>query len=350
MNVIDLFSGVGGLSLGFVQTGFNIVLANEIDIDIAYSYKRNNPRVQMINADITSLDISSVFYNYREKTEVIIGGPPCQGFSQKGSRKTIHDERNYLFRYFSKVIEYVRPKYVVMENVPNILTAENGMFKREILNLFCSMGYTVDCKILDASEYGVPQHRKRAIFLAKQGNRCCFLPPPLNERVTIWDAISDLAFLDSGEGTFSQSYPLKPMSLYQLKLRENSHELYNHISTAHSKESIRKMDLIPPGKGKEVLPLRDLTKSIYSGTWSRMIHTDQSVTITTRYDTPSSGRFMHPFLNRCITSREAARLQSFPDTFIFYGPKSSQMKQIGNAVPPILSNAIATAIKKDMEK
>lgn len=350
VKVIDLFSGVGGLSLGFKQEGFEIVLANEIDEEIAESYRLNHPETKMINEDITKLDIPSVFGEYQGKIDVVLGGPPCQGFSQKGSRRTIDDERNYLFRYFCEVIRYVQPQYFVMENVPRILTAEKGFFRKEILGIFKELGYSVSCAVFNASSFGVPQDRCRAIFIGKKGSDACPLPQVSRKKTTIWDAISDLAYLESGEGSECQQYATEPASEYQKAMREGSNVLYNHVATRHSPDAIKKMELVPPGHDKDVLPKEMLTKSIYSGTWSRMKPDDQSVTITTRFDTPSSGRFMHPYLNRCITPREAARIQSFPDSFIFYGSKSSQMKQIGNAVPPLMSRAIAKAILKDASK
>lgn len=346
--VIDLFAGVGGLSYGFMQAGFDVVLANEIDETIAMSYSKNHPQTKMINKDITKLDIEEIFKEYKDKIDVIVGGPPCQGFSQKGKRKTIHDERNFLFRYYFKVVGYIKPKYFLIENVPNILTAENGLFKNEIINLFESIGYSVNCDVLKASDYGVPQDRRRAIIIGRKGKNKPELPKATNDSVTIYDAIGDLEFLDSGEGQEEQKYLMSPKTKYQKVMRKNSKILHNHVATKHSKESIKKLKMIPPGKGKEVLPKSMLTKSIYSGTWSRMLYNEQSVTITTRFDTPSSGRFTHPILNRCITVREAARIQSFPDDFVFYGSKNSQMKQVGNAVPPKLGKAIAESILKDI--
>ena len=348
LRVIDLFSGVGGFSLGFRMAGFEIALA--IDKDIAESYRINHPETKMINEDITKLDIEDVFKEYKNKIDVVIGGPPCQGFSQKGQRKSINDDRNFLFRYFYNVVNVLRPKYFVMENVPNLLTTENGYFKKEIINLFKEIGYNLNADVLTASDYGVPQNRKRAFILGKLGKEKLELPRPLNIKNKIWDAISDLAYLESGEGEFKQEYNIEPQSEYQRLLRADSKYLYNHIATKHSEIAIERLKMIPPNKGREVLPKEHLTKSIFSGTWSRMIKDEVAVTITTRFDTPSSGKFTHPYLNRAITVREAARIQSFPDDFVFYGTKSSQMKQVGNAVPPLLSKQIALIIKEDILK
>ncbi|MBM7700928.1 DNA cytosine methyltransferase [Kurthia huakuii] len=347
-NIIDLFSGVGGISLGFQQAGFNVLLANEIDKDISESYKKNHPNIRMINEDITKLNIETIFETYKSQTDVIVGGPPCQGFSQKGARKLFDDERNFLFNYFYKVVAFVKPSYFLMENVPNILSAGNQAFKHEIYNLFEELGYTLDSNVLNAADFGVPQNRRRAFILGKL-NGALELPKKNKKNITVKDAISDLAFLNSGEGKLEQSYKVSPQSDYQKLMRKNSSVLYNHVATKHSQIALERLKLIPPGKGREMLPEEHLTKSIYSGTWSRMLEDSPSVTITTRFDTPSSGRFTHPFLDRAITVREAARIQSFPDDFIFFGNKSSQMKQVGNAVPPLLAKEIAEVIIQDLK-
>lgn len=347
--VIDLFSGVGGLSQGFRNEGFSIILANEIDPDIAESYKKNHKDTIMINDDIQNLEISNVFSKYTD-IDVIIGGPPCQGFSQKGSRKVLDDPRNFLFRNFYEIVKFIQPKYFVIENVPTILTAKNGMFKNEIYTLFEDIGYKLNSGILSASDFGVPQLRKRAILIGKKGGGPLDMPKPTEKKITAWEAISDLAYLKSGEGEFVSDYKNKPLNEYQKFLRGNAQKLYNHEVTKHSKLALKRMKLIPENGDKADLPSEHRTKSIYSGTWGRIIKDKPSVTITTRFDTPSSGRFIHPFLHRAITVREAARLQSFPDTIIFYGSKTSQMKQVGNAVPPLLAQAIAKTIKNDIEK
>ena len=198
--VIDLFAGVGGLSLGFEMVGFDVVLANEYDKSIAESHKFNHPNTKMILADIKDLPIEDTFSEYRGKIDVVIGGPPCQGFSQKGQRKTINDERNFLFQYFVTVVDYVRPNYFVMENVPNLLTAENGYFKKEVVELFAAKGYALVTDTLNAADYGVPQNRRRAVIIGKLGKNPLKMPERQCKTITIWDAISDLAYHDSGEG------------------------------------------------------------------------------------------------------------------------------------------------------
>ncbi|MET3682926.1 DNA-cytosine methyltransferase [Alkalibacillus flavidus] len=347
LKVMDLFSGIGGLSLGFEQAGFEVVLANELDESIAEAYKFNHPKTEMINEDISQLDLENYLQEYIGVIDVVVGGPPCQGFSQKGARDLLGDDRNYLFRKFYEVVKIIRPKYVLIENVPNILTAQKGLFKEEIYSLFKGLGYGLDSSVLNAFDFGIPQIRKRAFIVGKYRGNVSLPLGNFSEPVCIEDAISDLAYLNSGEGKIKQEYLTPPSTKYQAVLRENSKTLYNHVSTKHSEVALKRMRMIPAGKGREVLPQEQLTKSIYSGTWARMIDKEPSVTITTRFDTPSSGRFTHYLLDRAITVREAARIQSFPDNIVFCGSKGSQMKQVGNAVPPLLAKEIANSIYHD---
>lgn len=351
LKMIDLFAGVGGLSLGFEQCGFQVVIANEYDEGIAQAYINNRNNPNMIVADITKLPIHETFGQFRGVVDLVVGGPPCQGYSQKGQRKTINDPRNFLFKYFVEVVREVQPKYFVMENVPNLLTSENGYFKNELTSMFTELGYVINAQVLCAADYGVPQNRHRAIIIGKRdADTPVEMPEKIEKTTTIWDAISDLAYLNSGEGSEISDYAKAAESEYQKAMRDGSDVLYNHVATNHSKIALERLSMIPPKGGKECLPPEHLTKSIYSGTWERMDADDISVTITTRFDTPSSGKFTHPYLDRAITVREAARIQSFPDLFRFYGTKTSQMKQVGNAVPPMLSKAIAKAIIADMKK
>lgn len=346
--VIDLFAGVGGLSLGFEMAGFEVVAANEYDEEIAAAYTLNNPDTNMIVGDIAQLDIETAFLPYKGDVSVVVGGPPCQGFSQKGQRKSINDERNFLFKQYYRVVEFLRPKYFVIENVPNLLTTEKGYFKREIEELFSGIGYNLSSGVLNAADYGVPQNRRRTCIIGVLGDEPIGLPAPTERRTTIWEAISDLSYLHSGEGDEVQPYLHGPDSEYQESLRTGTAALYNHVATAHSRTTLERLSLIPENGGKDSLPEEHHTKSIYSGTWCRMKRDGVARTITTRYDTPSSGEFTHPLLDRAITTREAARIQSFPDSFRFYGSKSSQMKQVGNAVPPLLGRAIAEHIMEDI--
>ena len=344
MKVADLFSGVGGLSLGFKQVGFEITFAVEFDKDIADAYSKNHVGTAMYNIDICELDAHALKARHGE-IDVIVGGPPCQGFSQKGKRLNVKDDRNFLFRQYVRFVDVFRPKYFVIENVPNIISTANGYFKDEIIKEFSALGYDVKADIFDVSEFGVPQQRRRALFIGQIGKNTVGFPVPTGRRVTVGEAISDMIPLESGCGEELSAYLCPPKNTYQKMMRKGVRGgVRNHQATSHSEIALTRMRMIPKGKGKEVLPPEHRTKSIYSGTWCRLIEDDIASTITTRFDTPSSGRFTHPIQNRCITVREAARLQSFPDNFVFYGTKTSQMKQVGNAVPPMFANAIAQTI------
>ena len=339
----DLFSGVGGLSQGFISAGFEIAFAIEFDKEISVAYANNHPGTEMINENICEVDPEEIKKRHPH-IDIIMGGPPCQGFSEKGKRLNLNDPRNFLFQQFVRFVESFKPKYFVLENVPNIITTSNGYFKNQIIESFSKLGYSVNCGVLSASEFGIPQDRHRAVFIGTLGNKGIDLPTPSHKKVTVQEAIYDLPFIGSGEGNEVSSYDKQATSEYQKMLRGKTKVLNNHVATKHSNIALERLSLIPKGAGREVLPAEHRTKSIYSGTWCRLLEDGIAPTITTRFDTPSSGRFTHPVLNRCLTVREAARIQSFPDSFIFYGNKTSQMKQVGNAVPPLLAYAIAKQI------
>jgi len=347
MKVIDLFAGVGGLSLGFSQAGFDIIYANEYDKSIADAYKKNHPNTIVDNTDIKDIDFEKVFRKFENKVDVVVGGPPCQGFSQKGKRIGLDDKRNFMFQQFVKVVKIVKPEFFVLENVPNILSSEKGFFKDEIIKMFGKLGYDVKEKILKSENFGVRQTRRRAVFLGRKGKLNFELPEKNNKRTTIIEALDDLPILKSGEGKTEQNYRTKPLNIFQKKIRGKSRIVKNHIATNHNKIALERLSLISINGTKNDLPKHHRTKSIHSGTWSRLKPDGFARTITTRFDTPSSGQFTLPYQDRCLTVREAARLQSFPDDFIFYGTKSSQMLQVGNAVPPMMAYEIAKAIKEN---
>lgn len=343
MIVGDLFAGVGGMSEGFRMAGFDIAFAVEFDKEIAKAYSQNHKETDVLAEDICSIDVSKL-HEKHPHIDVIIGGPPCQGFSQKGKRLSLDDPRNFLFHQYVRFVSEFRPKYFVLENVPNIITTSDGYFKNQIIEEFGKLGYVVKYGVLKAVDFGVPQDRHRAVFIGQLHQNTLELPKPTGVHTTVKEAIYDLPFIASGEGKEVSVYDKKATTAYQKELRGNSNVLYNHVATTHSKIALERLSMIPKGAGKEVLPAEHRTKSIYSGTWSRLLEDGVATTITTRFDTPSSGRFTHPILNRCLTVREAARIQSFPDSFIFYGTKTIQMKEVGNAVPPFMARAIAQEI------
>ncbi len=370
MDVIDLFAGVGGFSNGFRKAGYNVILANEIDQSIAESYSKNHPNTKMINDDIKNL--LPYVKGLKGKVDVIIGGPPCQGFSMAGARirtnkssEFLDDPRNYLFRHYFAIVQEVEPKFFVMENVPGMLSMSEGKIIQEIERLFSDEKnfmngkYYLYKKVLNASEYGVPQERNRLIIFGskKKLNFDELFNDVKKEMIesgeivnhTIEDAISDLNWLESGEGAFEQDYQNAPMSQYQKDRRKNCTKLFNHIATNHNEKAISRIKELQPGGRRLDLKEGKNIKSVHSGAYGRMRWNEQSKTIITRFDTPSSGVYIHPERHRTLTPREAARIQSFDDDFIFYGNKSSVIKQIGNAVPPLLSYYLAKVVKKASE-
>jgi len=345
MKVIDLFSGVGGFSLGCESAGAKVISSLEKDTRIFSGHKSNFPESEHINEDIRDISVKDTFSKYKSlsKEMIIIGGPPCQGFSMKGKRLGLNDDRNFLFNRFVDVVKFLEPKWFVMENVPSLLTAENGYFLREIIDIFRVLDYNIDWGVLDASDYGVPQKRRRSFIIGSKS-----FPVKLTiktePKITVWDAISDLPEIESGLGSYEMEYTSPPLKKYQKMMRNKSEILTNHIATNHSSSAISRMKLVPVNGDRSSIPSHLHTKSIFSGTWARLKPDEQSRTITTRFDTPSSGMFTHPYQHRCITVREAARLQSFPDNFVFNGTKTIQMKQVGNAVPPLLAKKLVSSL------
>lgn len=359
LNIIDLFAGVGGISCGFAKAGFRVLSANEYKADIAFTYKKNHPKTKMIVDDITKVKSTDFLINPSDIVDVVVGGPPCQGFSMAGRRirnngEFLNDPRNELFKEFYRIVKELKPRVFIMENVAALLSMHDGKVKNEILRLFKELGYNVDVKVLLATDYGVPQLRKRAVFIGNNiGIDSANLfpdkthgPKTSNPYLTISESIFDLPFIKSGEGIFESKYDKKPTTAYQKDRRKNTNKLFNHVSSSHDKKIIKILELIKEGQGRSDLPEKYQTKSIHSGSYGRLDRNKPSYTITTRFDTPSVGRVTHPVLNRSLTPREAARIQSFDDDFIFYGGKSSVGVQIGNAVPPLLAYALAKKIKK----
>lgn len=352
LKVIDLFSGAGGLSQGFRDAGFDVISAVEIDKNLSQTYRENFKKTKIFEEDITKVNSNYLLVN-KSNVDVVVGGPPCQGFSMSGKRIRgngifLNDKRNKLFKEFVRVIKDLKPKIFLMENVPGILNIYKGKTKNQILSIFKSIGYDTKVKILLAADYGVPQLRKRAFFIGNNlGIDPEFLFPPKikKEYVTVEEAIYDLPFTKSGQGEFESKYDKKPITEYQKIMRRNAKSLFNHISTKHDDKVLKIMKMLKEGQGRNNLPKNLQTKSIHSGSYMRIVKNKPAYTITTRFDTPPVGRVTHPKADRAITAREAARLQSFPDDFIFLGKRTHIGIQIGNAVPPLLAYEVAKNIK-----
>lgn len=363
LKVIDLFAGCGGLSLGFIKNGYLIERAVEIDPNIANIYKLNHPEVNVIVDDIKNIDTSEIFK--RNEAEVIIGGPPCQGFSMAGARIRegfIDDPRNYLFKHYFNVVKKVKPKVFVMENVKGILTMQDGKIFREIQRLFQDVDildgepYNLYYKVVKAIEFGIPQKRERVIIIGTTvknidieklweltKKELTIEIPNYFDKVTVYDAIGNMP-KTTKDGVVQNPIPI---TQYQRLLATSSDILCNHTQTKHSKVAIDRMKKIDNGKNYTVL--NEKINSVHSGAYGRLCWNEQAPTITTRFDTPAGGRFIHPVENRTLTPREAARIQSFPDDFIFYGTKTTICKTIGNAVPPKISYFLACLVSKIIE-
>lgn len=343
--ILDLFCGAGGFSHGIDKhKNFKTVLGLDFDKNAINTFNKNIKTAEGIYGDITVAKVKTGIISLAKelKVNMIIGGPPCQGFSLKGKQLGLKDPRNFLFLEYIDVVKEVKPEVFVIENVKNLLSASNGYFIREIVENFTKLGYIVNYGYVNAKDFGIPQNRERAIIIGSL-SRSISLPTKLNKTVvTVKEAISDLWYLNSGEGSEESDYINAPQSDYQKLLRGK--KLYNHVATNHSKIAIDKLKMIPPGGDKSFIPVELRGKQKFSTTWSRLVWEEISPTIDTRFDTPSNGKNTHPVLNRAITPREAARIQSFDDDFVFTGPKTSICRQIGNAVPPLLATAIAKTI------
>lgn len=346
-HVLDLFCGAGGLSWGLDKNPhFTTTVALDFDKQAAETFKKNMPYAEVVVGDITSPEIKGRIVSLAQNSGVnmIVGGPPCQGYSMKGKKLGLKDPRNFLFREYLDLVKTIQPDVFVIENVKGLLLSANGWFKDEIVQAIENLGYSVQFGILNAADFGVPQARERAIFICSKFGAISLPAPIATKRTTVRDAIGDLAYLESNEGAFEQEYITQASSSYQEMMRDGSKKLYNHKASNHKQIAIEKLKLIPPEQGKEYLPEEMHGNQKFKTTWGRLKWDAVSPTIDTRFDASSNGTNNHPYLNRAITPREAARIQSFDDSFVFYGSKVYVRKQIGNAVPPLLAKAIADRI------
>ncbi len=327
LRLVDLFAGVGGLSAGFIEQGFDLVFANDYDPWAAQTFLKNHPGVFFSPEAIEDLDYAKIKGQIGDSVDVVVGGVPCQPFSMAGyrnrkSRAGVVDERVYLFRYFLKFVETFQPKTVVIENVKGLPSMLGGKVLQEICTEFSRLGYFVDWKVLDAVDFGAPQFRERFVLVATLTTESIVWPSPYVEIAdysTVGDALKNVPEL-------------------------------NHEPRELSGLTLERVKLVPIGGNWKDLPAHLQTKSRHSGAFGRLDPMKPARTLLTRFDSPPVGYVTHPFENRTLTVREGARLQGFPDDFEFVGPRMAQFRQVGNAVSPYMSRAIAKMVVKTFGK
>lgn len=395
---IDLFAGAGGFSLGFEMAGFSIPLSVEIDSWACDTLRYNHPEMTVIQNDIREFNtLSSVKEICLYKPDVIIGGPPCQGFSIAGpAQKDPNDPRNTLFINFAQWISFLEPKAFVMENVKGLLSRKNSENLKVIdiiINSFAEMGYFIELWVLNSAEYGVPQIRERVFIVGNKLGNKLGVPPKTHSlnllninscqlsfgdidlipALKLWDAISDLPPLNAREGQEEQPLILESQNHYQHWIRNGSKIVYNHVAMEHSQRLVERFKQIKWGQSSSDVPTEygakrrsgngELSNKTYDQNNRRLNPDKPAHTIAASF----YANFIHPFQHRNLTAREGARIQSFPDTYRFLGKKTvvshkllqrenrlsekflCQYNQIGNAVPPLLAKAIAVHLKEKLQ-
>ncbi|MFT9096952.1 DNA cytosine methyltransferase [Liquorilactobacillus sp.] len=383
IKVVDLFSGAGGLTLGFRKkiyrnrfienNKFNIVFANEIVPEAAEAFSVNFPDIPMIEDDISNLDKEYLQRMYLDlkNVDLIIGGPPCQSFSTVGKRQ--YDARAKMYKEYRRMLSILEPKMFVFENVLGLLTMKNNLGTpviqdveesfRSFKDFGNDLGYVIHKKVLNAKDFGVPQSRERVFLVGVRKDldikyEWKFPQPAVYPKlVTVADAISDLPELVNGSGT--NRYSKKPKTRYQHLMRGTQKILLNHVNGYNGKRMQCIIEAVVEGEGrpyinklvkKKKLPKELYLTSGYRNSYGRLWWDKPATTITNNLSTPSSLRCIHPKQNRALTSREGARLQSFPDSFKFVGSKEKINSQIGNAVPPLLGMQLANAVYDFFDK
>lgn len=385
---IDLFAGAGGLSEGLREAGFTSLYANEISTRYAQTYATNHQGTRVDSRDIREVDASKVrrlLGLKRGELDLIAGGPPCQGFSINAPKRSTNDSRNHLFREYLRFVSEFQPKAVMIENVPGMVSFEGGATLDAILESLKLLGYDADVRILYAPHYGIPQTRWRTIILGGRNglNPTALFPEPLRQapvrvnftsqyggknlvnlprslklpsHVTVRDAIDDLPLLQNGElGELVKPYRHRADNPYQKLMRIGSDGVTCHEAARLSKINLERMSHIPPGGNWTDIPdallpqgMRRARRSDHTKRYGRVDPNGLASTILTKCD-PHWGAYFHYEQDRAFTVREAARLQSFPDTYIFCGSRVEQYEQVGNAVPPLLGAAVGRTIARVLE-
>ncbi len=383
MNLIDLFAGAGGLSCGLQMAGFKPILANEIVPEYANTYQLNHPETLVVVEDIRNISETNFLQAHNiepESVDLIAGGPPCQGFSVNAPIRSLDDPRNHLFKDFLRIASILKPKAILIENVPGIISLGEGTVVEQVYYELDRLGYKVDHRILFAGHYGVPQMRFRTIFIAikkTNSNKIVFPEPEYNAKananftgakslcldvmplqewllkphINVKDALSDMPEIEQGIIKEELDYATEPQNEYQKYLRINSNKIYNHYSNKLASINLERLKHIPQGGSwrdipHELLPegLKRAHRSDHTKRYGRLDPNGLCSTVLTKCD-PHWGSFFHPYYDRVISVREAARIQSFPDRYRFYGTVTKQYEQVGNAVPPLMAKIIGQTIK-----
>lgn len=349
-DAVDIFCGAGGLSIGAERAGLNIAIAVEKDFDASKTFIHNHPLVEMICKDIC--DIKPL--NYIKKYPFIVfGGPPCQGFSTSNTKtRSLENKNNYLFNEFLRFVDELQPSWFLFENVEGIKSFDKGNTVKEIKRLFGELGYVTTEKVLYASDYGVPQHRNRFIMVGNRLGIDFTFPEKFDYKVSVDEAIADLPSLKNGDYLDDLHYlksSEKSSDYAKLMRRDSTKSLQNYVSR-NKDYVLERYKYISEGQNWKAIPdhlmnnYADKT-NCHSGIYKRLNSALPSVVISNY----RKNMLIHPFQDRGLSVREAARLQSFPDNFIFKGCLSHIQQQIGNAVPPLLAEAIFKAIKAQHE-
>ena len=359
--VIDLFAGVGGLSYGFAHDDeFEIIAANEILEPMAKAYSSNHPSVMMYNKDIKDFSLDDLTRDLGVKKgdiDIVVGGPPCQAYSTVGKR-LIDDPRGKLFQEYYRILKELHPKLFVFENVKGLLSMQGGDLIKTIITLFESIGYHMQMRLLNAADYGTPQIRERVILVGTLDSRPFQYPKPthydpelgkpkdssLKPYVTLGEAISDLPSIKTGES--ATAYACEPQNEYQKLMRANAPaEIHEHEVPKNNAKLVAIMEALPDGGSPKDIAEELRPNSGFANCYCRLWWNKPSTTITRNLGCPSSSRCIHPRDPRPLSTREGARLQGFPDDYIFCGKRGDKHLQIGNAVPTFLSRAIKDSVK-----
>jgi DNA (cytosine-5)-methyltransferase 1 len=373
-SALDMFCGCGGISSGLRSAGFRVVAGADIQPNYICTFKHNFPEAQAITDDLSVISPEEIMKRVglsAGELTLLAGGPPCQGFSKNVPRKSRYLDlpNNQLVKTFLYYVEVLKPKLVLMENVAEMKNGFDSFYTQELLDRLHEEGYQVTHQVLNAADYGVPQRRRRAFFLASRLGQPLRFPAPTHfpaektgheaqqmsmlgrtesSYVTVWDAICDLPSVEHDDRRTQFEYRMEPCNDFLLQIRGDCSTVANHKPRMLAPVQYERLASLEPGQGLKDLPSHIRPKSGYSGAYGRLTKDMTAPTITRWVFHPGSGRFGHPVDKRVITIREAARLQGFPDSFVFQGTYTQQAGQVGNAVPPLLVQRIGEAVLRQM--